>query len=176
MSRKLARIPLPEVLTNVSDLTTTVDKTTAFDIDLTNIGAGVGDPGRIGSQIKVSRLDWVLNMKADGSFPMGPIRCTIYSLKDDATGISDVDQSGVYDENIYNVYKDFYINPTNNWDYSTHKGSLKLTKNLRFFGNAEGDHVTPPIRMRLTQRGSISRTSVSDAEVQGHARLWFYDK
>ncbi len=176
MSRKLARIPLPEVLTTVNDLATTLDTSTAFDIDVTNVGAGVGDPGRTGSQLQVSRLDWLINMKAEGSFAQSPIRCTIYSLKDDATGISDVDQSGVYDENVYNVYKDFYINPGNNWEFATHKGSLKITKNLRFFGNNEGDHVTPPIRMRLTQQGNGSRTQISDADVQGYARLWFYDK
>lgn len=176
MSRKLARIPLPEVLTSRQDIDTTLDSTTSFDIDVSQIGAGVGDPGRTGSQIKSARLDWVLNMNADGSFPMSPIRCTIYSLKDDATGISNVDQAGDYDENVYNVYKDFYINPTNNDNFSVNKGSLRISKNLRFFSNGATDHVTPPIRMRLTQEGNGDRQNISDADVQGYARLWFYDK
>lgn len=168
MQRKLAKIPTPEILTKTELLTGSVGPNDPNDTDITLIGAGVGDPGRTGSQIQTQSFDWLVRLQETGS--LDPIRLTIYSFKDDATAVSTNLVDDVYDENLYNVYMDKVLNPSNSGSSALFKGSMTLKKNMRYFGNNAAEHTTPPIRFRLTGPDN------DGVPLTGYVRTWYLDK
>lgn len=170
IENKLRKLPTPEVLTTNTVINTNIDDNSALDRAFNAIAAGTGDPGRIGSQIKGLRYEWHLLAEDTSSSFMEPLRLVVYSLKDDATALSDVNATSIYDENVYNVHVDKWVTPTNNQDHAVMKGSLKLAKNFRYFGTGDTDFVTPPLRFRLI--GS----SNDQVTVKGYLRMWYVDK